>query len=188
MLPALEAAGLLPRFDAVVTGDDVYRGTPDPEGYLYAAQKIARPPLRCVVIGASNLSIEAAHEVRSHWRWLLHPALLLLHPALLRLRPALLPLQSALLLLHPALLHLRPALLLLQSALLLLHPALQRHGPAAGCKVPQQASRALCCSAPRAHPQHHPLSAGGHEVRGAGGAPARVRAVGRRPGGPRPGA
>ncbi len=37
-MPALEAAGLGPRFDAIVTADDVYRGKPDPEGYLYAAQ------------------------------------------------------------------------------------------------------------------------------------------------------
>lgn len=38
MLPALEQAGLTARFDAIVTADDVYRGKPDPEGYLYAAQ------------------------------------------------------------------------------------------------------------------------------------------------------
>lgn len=69
MLPALSAAGLDGRFDAVVTADDVARGSPDPEGYLYAAQKMARPPVRCVVIGSSNLSIEAAHEVCGGW-WL----------------------------------------------------------------------------------------------------------------------
>lgn len=38
VMPALETAGLVPRFDAIVTADDVYRGKPDPEGYLYAAQ------------------------------------------------------------------------------------------------------------------------------------------------------
>ncbi len=38
VLPALEQAGLTARFDAIVTADDVYRGKPDPEGYLYAAQ------------------------------------------------------------------------------------------------------------------------------------------------------
>lgn len=64
VLPALEAAGLSPHFDVVVTADDVYRGKPDPEGFLYAAQRLQRPPVRCVVIGNSNLSIEAAHEVR----------------------------------------------------------------------------------------------------------------------------
>ena len=59
----LEASGLAPRFEVVVSADDVYRGKPDPEGYLYAAQRIGRPPVRCVVVGTSNLSVEAAHEV-----------------------------------------------------------------------------------------------------------------------------
>ena len=59
----IENSGLAPRFEVVVSGDDVYRGKPDPEGYLYAAQRIDRPPVRCVVVGTSNLSVEAAHEV-----------------------------------------------------------------------------------------------------------------------------
>lgn len=59
----LNSSGLAPRFEAIISGDDVYRGKPDPEGYLYAAQRIGRPPIRCVVVGNSNLSIEAAHEV-----------------------------------------------------------------------------------------------------------------------------
>lgn len=59
----LKESGLMPRFEVIVTGDDVYRGKPDPEGYLYAAQRIGRPPVRCVVVGSSNLSVEAAHEV-----------------------------------------------------------------------------------------------------------------------------
>ena len=42
VLPTLEQAGLAARFDVVVTGDDVQRGKPDPEGYLYAAQ-VGRP-------------------------------------------------------------------------------------------------------------------------------------------------
>lgn len=50
-------------FDVVVSAEDVYRGRPDPEGYLYAAQRLDRPPFRCVVVGNSNASIEAAHEV-----------------------------------------------------------------------------------------------------------------------------
>lgn len=62
-LDSLERAGLAGAFNAVVTGDDVARGRPDPEPYLYAAYALGRPPLRCVVIGNSNLSIEAAHEV-----------------------------------------------------------------------------------------------------------------------------
>jgi len=59
----IENSGLAPRFEVVISGDDVYRGKPDPEGYLYAAQRIDRPPVRCVVVGTSNLSVEAAHEV-----------------------------------------------------------------------------------------------------------------------------
>lgn len=59
---ALEEVGLTSTFGAVVSGEDVYRGRPDPEAYLYAAQLIGRPPLRCVVIGNSNMSVEAAHE------------------------------------------------------------------------------------------------------------------------------
>jgi len=63
VLSTLEQVGLASVFDAVLTADDVHRGKPDPEPYLYAAQAIGRPPLRCVVIGNSNLSIEASHEV-----------------------------------------------------------------------------------------------------------------------------
>ena len=57
-LPGLESM-----FEAVVSAEDVFRGRPDPEGYLYAAQRLERPPFRCVVIGNSNASVEAAHEV-----------------------------------------------------------------------------------------------------------------------------
>ena len=57
-LPGLESM-----FEAVVSAEDVYRGRPDPEGYLYAAQRLDRPPFRCVVVGNSNASVEAAHEV-----------------------------------------------------------------------------------------------------------------------------
>jgi len=54
MKPAVEATGLEHVFQTVVSGDDVYRGRPDPEAYLYAAQQLGRPSLRCVVIGNSN--------------------------------------------------------------------------------------------------------------------------------------
>ena len=54
MKPALEATGLEHVFQSVVSGDDVYRGRPDPEAYLYAAQQLGRPSVRCVVIGNSN--------------------------------------------------------------------------------------------------------------------------------------
>ena len=54
MKPALEATDLEHVFQSVVSGDDVYRGRPDPEAYLYAAQQLGRPSVRCVVIGNSN--------------------------------------------------------------------------------------------------------------------------------------
>ncbi|KAL3153808.1 hypothetical protein ABBQ32_013389 [Trebouxia sp. C0010 RCD-2024] len=60
--PVLEATGLAPALEAVVTAEDVYRGRPDPEAYLLAAQRLQRPPVRCVVIGNSNQSVEAARE------------------------------------------------------------------------------------------------------------------------------
>ena len=58
----VQSLGLYPYVDAVVSADDVSRCAPDPEAYAYAAQKLNRPPFRCVVIGASNHSCEAAHD------------------------------------------------------------------------------------------------------------------------------
>lgn len=51
---ALEVLNLKGQFDVVVSAEDVSRGRPDPEAYLHAAQKLGRPPVRCVVIGNSN--------------------------------------------------------------------------------------------------------------------------------------
>ena len=48
----LDTLGLTESFGAIVTADDVYRGRPDPESYLLAAQQLGRPPVRCVVVGA----------------------------------------------------------------------------------------------------------------------------------------
>ncbi|KAK9819089.1 hypothetical protein WJX81_002466 [Elliptochloris bilobata] len=59
---ALHGGGLDDLFMAVVTSEDVSRGRPDPEPYLLAAQQIGRPPVRCVIIGNSNQSVEAARE------------------------------------------------------------------------------------------------------------------------------
>lgn len=60
--PALERLELSRGFDAVVTAED--NGSPEVEMfYVAAAQQLRRPPLRCVVVGDSNRSVEAAHEV-----------------------------------------------------------------------------------------------------------------------------
>lgn len=56
------AEGLRDFFSAVVTGDDVQRGRPDPEAYLYGASGLGRPPARCFVVGNANSAIEGAQE------------------------------------------------------------------------------------------------------------------------------
>lgn len=58
----IKRLGLEPYISAVVAADDVERFRPDPEAYLFAAQKLGRPTARCIVVGACNQSIEAAHE------------------------------------------------------------------------------------------------------------------------------
>jgi len=62
VLSTLKMVGMDDCFAAVITAGDCQYSRPDPEPYLYAAQLIGRPPLRCVVIGGSNASIEGAHE------------------------------------------------------------------------------------------------------------------------------
>lgn len=63
LMESLQRAGLASYCAAVISGDDVAAGRPDPEPYLRAAYDIGRPPARCVVVGASNGSIEAAADV-----------------------------------------------------------------------------------------------------------------------------
>lgn len=58
---ALADLGLEGYFTAVVTGDDVERHRPDPDGYMYAAMCVGRVPKRCIVVGNHNSCIEAAH-------------------------------------------------------------------------------------------------------------------------------
>ena len=58
----LESLSLHPFFAAVISGEDVQRGRPDPESCLYAAQALQRPPARCVLFGCANASVEAARD------------------------------------------------------------------------------------------------------------------------------
>mmetsp|Transcript_24845 Transcript_24845/g.41532 ORF Transcript_24845/g.41532 Transcript_24845/m.41532 type:complete len:398 (+) Transcript_24845:276-1469(+) len=58
--PALDDLGLESLFTTVVTGDDVERHRPDPDGYMYAAMGVGRVNKRCIVIGNHNSVIEAA--------------------------------------------------------------------------------------------------------------------------------
>lgn len=59
-------AGQLPELmslvDVVVTGDDVSRSKPHPEGYRTAAARIGVPPSRCVVFEDSMAGVEAGRR------------------------------------------------------------------------------------------------------------------------------
>lgn len=49
-------------FNVVIAAEDVYRGKPDPEMFVYAAQSLNFVPQRCIVFGNSNSTVEAAHD------------------------------------------------------------------------------------------------------------------------------
>ncbi|KAL3498839.1 hypothetical protein ACH5RR_041571 [Cinchona calisaya] len=61
---AIDAIGIEEVFNVVVTAEDVYRGKPDPEMFVYAAQLLQYIPERCIVFGNSNQTVEAAHDAR----------------------------------------------------------------------------------------------------------------------------
>ncbi|KAG0572762.1 hypothetical protein KC19_VG122800 [Ceratodon purpureus] len=63
---AIEAVGMEGFFNLVLAAEDAHRGKPDPEMYLYAAERLGfgAVPERCMVFGNSNSSVEAAHDGR----------------------------------------------------------------------------------------------------------------------------
>ncbi|HTN77206.1 MAG TPA: HAD family phosphatase [Pirellulaceae bacterium] len=48
-------------FQGIITGNDVTRGKPDPQVFLYAAERMGIAPQRCCVIEDAPPGIEAAH-------------------------------------------------------------------------------------------------------------------------------
>jgi HAD superfamily hydrolase (TIGR01509 family) len=52
-------AGLGGLFDAVVCAEDVTVGKPDPQVFLKAAEKIGRPPAKCIVFEDAHVGIQA---------------------------------------------------------------------------------------------------------------------------------
>ena len=57
----LEASGILPYFDAVVTGEDVVHGKPAPDIFLRAAERLGLPAAFCTVYEDALSGIRAAH-------------------------------------------------------------------------------------------------------------------------------
>ncbi|MDP1751730.1 MAG: HAD family phosphatase [Reyranella sp.] len=57
----LGRAGLLDRFKAVATRDDVLHAKPQPDVYLEAARRLGIAPERCVAFEDSNVGLTAAH-------------------------------------------------------------------------------------------------------------------------------
>lgn len=57
---ALEATGLAERFDVVVSGDDVHRSKPDPEGLMLACSRLGLEPARCAYVGDLAGDVAAA--------------------------------------------------------------------------------------------------------------------------------
>jgi beta-phosphoglucomutase len=59
-LHILERLGVRDYFDAVITGNDVQRSKPDPEGMLLAAERLGVKPENCVVVEDAQAGIAAA--------------------------------------------------------------------------------------------------------------------------------
>jgi beta-phosphoglucomutase len=49
-------------FDAIVASEDVRYGKPDPQVFLMAAEQVAVPPDRCIVVEDSPAGVEGAHR------------------------------------------------------------------------------------------------------------------------------
>jgi HAD superfamily hydrolase (TIGR01509 family) len=54
-------AGLLDRFTALATREDVERPKPHPDIYLEAARRLGAAPQRCIAFEDSNIGLQAAH-------------------------------------------------------------------------------------------------------------------------------
>lgn len=62
VLELLEKHDLAKFFDVIVTAED--GGATEVEWYfMYSAQRIQRPPMRCIVVGESNVTVEASREL-----------------------------------------------------------------------------------------------------------------------------
>jgi len=62
----IEALAIGSYFAAMVSGEDVEHGKPDPHVFLMAAERVAVPASRCIVIEDAPAGIEAAHRAGMH--------------------------------------------------------------------------------------------------------------------------
>lgn len=73
----LDVLGIAHYFGAVCTAEDVPRGKPEPDLFLFAASRLAVPPEECVVFEDSDLGLEAARRAGMQGvdirPWLPHP-------------------------------------------------------------------------------------------------------------------
>ncbi len=60
----LKEAGILHRFDAIVTRSDVSRGKPDPETFLRAAEALNIEPFECLALEDSHNGVRAASAAK----------------------------------------------------------------------------------------------------------------------------
>lgn len=58
----IEVLDLREYFDVVVSAEDVQRGKPDPQVFLVAAERVAVPPARCIVVEDAPAGLEAARR------------------------------------------------------------------------------------------------------------------------------
>jgi len=56
----LELTGLMPRFSALVGGDEIARGKPAPDIFLLAAERLSQSPQDCLVLEDSEPGVRAA--------------------------------------------------------------------------------------------------------------------------------
>lgn len=62
VVPTLEAVGIAGLFSTIVTGDDVDRIKPAPDGYAMAAQRLGVDPGACVAFEDSDTGLQSARD------------------------------------------------------------------------------------------------------------------------------
>jgi len=62
----LSGLGIADLFQAVISGEDVTKGKPDPEGYLLAAERLGIKTENCVVIEDATAGVSAARRAGMH--------------------------------------------------------------------------------------------------------------------------